>query len=300
MTTDARQDLASFANRFFTAHRLFAYPLIFLIVYVVAGLAWIGMSDQMLDPRDKPLGYDFITFWAGSWLTLNDTAAAVFDPAKIMAAEQIAVPASEKLFLWHYPPTFLMMVAPLSLIPYMLAYLLWGCTSFFFYVLVIRKMAPQPQTVLLLIAFPGAFLNFFHGQNAFITAALFGGAMLVLDRRPILAGILIGLMSYKPHFGVLIPLALICGRHWQAFAAAAVTTVAFAALSLLVFGPDPWIAFFDNIPLARAVFEEGLIRWGKLPSLYAALRLAGTGLTTAYALHFLLATVVTAIVAWVW
>lgn len=300
MTTDARQDAASLAGRFFTAHRLFAYPLIFLTVYVVAALAWIGMSDNMLDPRDKPLGYDFITFWAGSWLTLNDAPAAVFEPAKILAAEQIAVPASEKLFLWHYPPTFLMVVAPLSLLPYLLAYLLWGSVTFVFYALVIRKMAPQPQTMLLLIAFPGAFLNFFHGQNAFITAALLGGAMLTLERRPVLAGILIGLMSFKPHFGVLIPLALICGRHWKAFASAAVTTVAFAALSALVLGIEPWIAFFHNIPLAREVFEDGLIRWGKLPSLYAALRLAGAGLVTAYTLQILLSVVVSAIVGWIW
>jgi len=300
MTTYARQDAASLAGRFFTAHRLFAYPLIFLTVYVVAGLVWLGMSSEMLDPRDKPIGYDFITFWAGSWLTLHDAAAAVFDPVKIMAAEQIAVPASEKMFLWHYPPTFLMVVAPLSLIPYTLAYILWSTVTLVFYALVIRRMAPQPQTVLLLIAFPGVFLNFFHGQNAFITAALLGSAMLTLERRPILAGILIGLMSFKPHLGVLIPLALLCGRHWQAFAAAAITTIVFAALSVLVLGVEPWIAFWHNIPVARAVFEEGLIRWGKLPSLYAALRLAGAGLETAYALHFLLAAVVTAVVGWVW
>lgn len=300
MTTLARQDAASLAGRFFTAQRLFAYPLIFLTVYVIAGLAWLAMSSDMLDPRDKPLGYDFITFWAGSWLTLNDMAAAVFDPAKIMAAEQIAVPASEKLFLWHYPPTFLLVVAPLSILPYLLAYLLWSTVTFVFYALVIRKMAPQPQTVLLLVAFPGAFLNFMHGQNAFITAALLGGAMLTLERRPVLAGVLIGLMSFKPQFGVLIPLALICGRHWRAFGAAAVTTVIFAALSVAAFGIQPWIAFFENIPVARAVFEDGLVLWAKLPSLYAALRLAGADLTTAYTLHILLAVVVTALVGWVW
>lgn len=300
MTTYAKPDTASLAGRFFTAHRLFAYPLIFLTVYVIAGLAWVSMADQMLDPKGKPLGYDFITFWAGSWLTWNDSAAAVFDPVKIMAAEQVAVPASEKLFLWHYPPTFLMVVAPFALMPYVLSYLLWVTGTFTVYAWVIRKMAPQPQTVLLLVAFPGAFLNFFHGQTAFVTAALFGGAMLTLERRPILAGILLGLMSYKPHFGVLIPIALICGRHWQAFIAAAITTVVFAAVSMLFLGIEPWIAFWNNIPLARSVFEDGLIRWGKLPSLYASLRLAGAGLTLAYVMHGLLALSVAVTVGWIW
>lgn len=300
MTTFAKSNAATFAGRFFTAHRLFAYPLIFLTVYVIAGLAWVSIAEQMLDPKGKPLGYDFITFWAGSWLTWHDSPAAVFDPVKIMAAEQIAVPASEKLFLWHYPPTFLMVVAPFALMPYVVSYLIWVTSTFGVYAWVIRKMAPQPQTVLLLIAFPGAFLNFFHGQNAFVTAALFGGAMMTLERRPVLAGILLGLMSYKPHFGVLIPLALICGRHWKAFVAAAVTTVVFAAVSVMALGVEPWIAFWNNIPLARSVFEDGLIRWGKLPSLYATLRLAGAGLTAAYVMHGLLALAVAATVGWIW
>ena len=189
---------------------------------------------------------------------------------------------------------------PFALLPYVAAYLLWVTVTFLVYAAVIRKLAPQPQTVLLLMAFPGAFLNFFHGQTAFVTAALFGGAMLLLERRPVLAGILIGLMSYKPHFGVLIPLALLCGRHWQAFFAAAVTTVVFAGASALALGIEPWIAFWNNVPLAREVFEDGLIRWGKLPTLYASLRLAGAGVSVAYGLHILLALMVAGTVAWIW
>ena len=285
MTSQSDRDTPSLADRLFTADRLFAYPLIFIAVYVIASAIWIGISTDMLDPKGKPLGYDFITFWAASWLTLQGDAAGAFDPAKIFAAEQIAVPASDKIFLWHYPPTFLMVVTPFALVPYIVAYLLWGTATFALYAWVIRKLAPQPQTLLLLLAFPGVFLNFFHGQNAFLSAALLGGAILTLERRPIVAGILIGLMSYKPHFGVLIPLALICGRHWQAFGAAAVTTILFAAASVLALGIEPWIAFWNNIPLAREVFEDGLIRWGKLPTLYASLRLAGAGVEIAYALH---------------
>jgi len=300
MTTYAKLEAAPAAGRFLTAHRLFAYPLIFLTVYLIAGLGWLAMADQMLDPKGKPLGYDFITFWAGSWLTLHDSATAVFEPMKLLAAEQIAVPANEKMFLWHYPPTFLMVVAPFALMPYVVAYLLWVTVTFAPYAWVIRKMAPQPQTMLLLIAFPGTFLNFFHGQTAFVTTALLGGAMLTLERRPVLAGILLGLMSYKPHFGILIPLVLICGRHWRTLIAAAITTVVFAAVSVLFLGPKPWIAFWNNIPLARTVFEDGLIQWSKLPSLYAGLRLAGAGQTLAYTMHILLALAVTGAVGWIW
>jgi len=300
MTTTLKPDAATLAGRFFTGHRLFAYPLIFLTVYVIAGIAWLAVSNDMLDPRDKPLGYDFITFWAGSWLTLHDNPATVFDPATILSAERIAVPANEKLFLWHYPPTFLLVVAPFALVPYLLAYLMWSTGTLALFALTVRRMAPQPQTVLLLLAFPGTFLNFFHGQTAFVTAALFGGAMLTLERRPVLAGVLLGLMSYKPHFGVLVPLALVCGRHWQTLIAATITTVAFALLSVLFLGFEPWVAFWNNIPLARAVFEDGLIRWSKLTSLYAGLRLAGAGIVLAYTMQALLSLAVAVTVGWVW
>ena len=91
MTSIAKLDAAPAARRIFTADRLFAYPLIFLAVYIIASIAWIAMSANMVDPREKPLGYDFITFWAGSWLSLHENPASVFNPDKIFTAEQIAV-----------------------------------------------------------------------------------------------------------------------------------------------------------------------------------------------------------------
>ncbi len=288
------------ASRFFTAHRLSAYPLIFLVVYIMAAVAWMSQTTDLLDPRQKPIGYDFITFWGGSWLALQGNAADVFDAAKMFAAEKVAVPGSDRVYLWHYPPTFLAIVLPLSLIPYIWSYLLWTTGTFAGYAWIVRKMAPQPQTLLLLTAFPATFMNFFHGQNGFLTAALFGGAMLVLERRPVVAGILIGLLSYKPHFGLLLPLALLCGRHWTSFFWAAGTTIAFAALSVAAFGPDIWIAFWDNASLARSVFEDGLVRWAKIPSTYAALRLAGADLAVAYAAQIAVAAGVAATVALVW
>jgi hypothetical protein len=300
MKSYAKPDAAAPATRVFTADRLFAYPLIFVTVYAIASIAWVSVSGNMLDPREMPLGYDFITFWAGSWLSLHDNPAAVFDPHKILAAEQIAVHASNKVFLWHYPPTFLLIVTPLALLPYFTAYFVWVTATFAPYALVIRKMAPQPQTLLLLIAFPGAFLNLAHGQNGFIAAALLGGALMTLERRPIMAGILIGLVSFKPHLGVLLPIALICGGHWRTLTAAAITTVAFAAVSILFLGIEPWIAFWNNLPLARSVFEDGLVEWSKLPTVYAAIRLAGAGMATAYFLQALVAISVAAAVAWVW
>src|SRR5207244_3647915 len=74
--------------------------------------------------------------------------------------------------------------------------------------------------LVVLLAFPMAFWNIGLGQNAFLTAGLFGMATLLIDRRPIVAGLLFGLLCYKPHFGLLIPGALAAGGYWPRFPAA--------------------------------------------------------------------------------
>src|SRR5436309_2254785 len=78
----------------------------------------------------------------------------------------------------------------------------------------------DPIWLLLAAAYPAVFVNLGHGHNGFLTAALLGGALVLLDRRPIVAGVLFGLMAYKPQFGLMIPLVLIATGRWRAFAAA--------------------------------------------------------------------------------
>ena len=79
--------------------------------------------------------------------------------------------------------------------------------------------------LLLALAFPSVLINVGHGQNGFLTAALLGGALVVLDRRPLVAGILLGLLVYKPQYGLMLPIVLAVSGRWRCFAAAAATVV---------------------------------------------------------------------------
>jgi hypothetical protein len=288
------------AAHWLTRERVVVYARIFIVIYLLSAAAWVVLSTDLIDAKGKPLGYDFITFWAGSFLALAGEAAQSFDMARIFAVEQLAVPANQSVFLWHYPPTFHLVVLPLALMPYLVAYAVWTIGSFAIYAAVIRRFLPRPETVWVLAAFPGAFINAFHGQNGFLTAVLFGAALLQLKTRPIAAGILFGLMSWKPQLGLLLPVALLCARQWRAFAAAGATTLAVAALSLLVFGAEPWIAFWHNIPLVGVLLDTGALPWPKIPSLYVALRVLGMAATPAYVLHGIAALGVLAAVAQVW
>jgi len=155
--------------------------------------------------------------------------------------------------------------------------------------------------LLLALAFPAVLINLGHGQNGFLTAALLGGGLAVLDRRPIVAGILFGLLAYKPQFGLMIPLALAAGGHWRSFAAAAGTVALLALAATLTFGPDVWHAFLESSRFARlVVLEQGDPGFHKMQSLFAWARMWGAPIPLAYATQGALAAGVAAALVWLW
>jgi hypothetical protein len=155
--------------------------------------------------------------------------------------------------------------------------------------------------LLLALAYPAVFVNLGHGQNGFLTAALFGGALALVDRRPLAAGVLFGLLAYKPQFGLLIPVALVAGGRWRGIAAAALTLAALALATLAAFGPEVWRAYAASTAIARAeLLEAGVAGWHKLHSVFAAVRMWGGPIPLAYAVHGAAALVAALSVAWVW
>jgi alpha-1,2-mannosyltransferase len=155
--------------------------------------------------------------------------------------------------------------------------------------------------LLLTLAFPAVLVNLGHGQNGFLTAALLGGALAVLDRRPAVAGVLFGLLAYKPQFGLMIPLALAASGRWRSFAAAAVMVALLVAATTVVFGADVWRAFFESTRFTRAVvLEQGDPGWHKMQSLFAWARMWGAPIALAYALQAALVAGLAATLIWLW
>ncbi len=280
--------------------RLTNYPRIFLALYALGALALFASSHGGLDPFHKPNGHDFITFWAASRLALSGNPAAAYDVATIVRVEWAVVPGFHTFNPWLYPPTFLLVVLPLSLLPYLLSYAVFMAATGIAYVLVIRRIFAPPGSLPLLLAFPGMFVNILEGQNGFLTAALAGGALLLLESRPVWAGILIGLLTIKPQLGLLFPLALVCGRHWRALIAAALTAALLLGLSVAVLGIDTLPAFQAAVSRFPAwVIQEGGL-FVKISSFFAFARLLGAPVAIAYAVHGTIAAMVVLIVAWVW
>jgi alpha-1,2-mannosyltransferase len=151
-----------------------------------------------------------------------------------------------------------------------------------------------------ILAFPVLWLNMAQGQNACLTASLALGALLLLEKRPVLAGICIGMLSIKPHLAILFPVVLACAGMWITFIAAGVTTALFTGVSVAVFGTAIVPVFLQGFGVANGYVASGALPWPQMSSLFATLRALHVGITPAYVAQACAAVVATAVVIRVW
>ncbi|MFN3892900.1 MAG: glycosyltransferase family 87 protein [Beijerinckiaceae bacterium] len=269
------------AAGFLPQHRMTLYAavagvFVWLPPAALAIREWDTLATQL------HLGPDFISFYAGSLLTHDGAPARVYDLAAHEAAQKALFPQSG--YSWFfYPPVYLLLCWPLALAPYFMSIGAWLAATFATYVAMARKFAPNAVGVAPFLAFPAVMMNATHGQNAFLTCALMGAGVMCLERRPVVAGVLFGLLCFKPQLGLLIPVLLAFAGQWRAFASAGATVFALCLASLAAFGPDTWSAYAAALPEARRVLEDGAFGHEKFQSVFAMLRIAGASVTSSYA-----------------
>lgn len=284
-----------------TAGRLRAYSLILLVLFAL-GIAALGAtSDGLNDYQNRPLGTDFSNVYAAGKLVLEGKPEAPFYPPLQHAREREIFGDRTPFYGWHYPPVFLFIAALVALLPYLPALLIWQATTLGIYLVSIRAIVPRAETWLLAAAYPAVFINLTHGHNGLLTAALIGTGLWLLPRRPVLAGVLCGLLIYKPQFGVLLPLAFIAGGHWRAFVAATLTVIAVCAASYFAFGAGTWEAFRQSLAFTReVVLEAGETGFHKIQSVFAAVRMLGGGVALAYAAQAVALGGAAICIVWLW
>jgi hypothetical protein len=291
--------------------RVFLYScLLFVLFLFLSGyvcffwgcystIAGILKNPGITDLTGLPVGHDFVTFWSASELARHGDPVAVYSPANMHLMEQAVIGAKIPVWPWSYPPTFLLMVLPLSLAPYLVSYATWVVGTLCGYLGLIRRIAPHRLTPFLLLGLPGVYDNFFYGQNGFLSTIFLGGGLLLIDAHPFWGGALLGLMSYKPQLGLLIPVALVAGRRWQALLGATVGALGLALASLLVFGSNVWTAFWHNLHYASGVVDTVSL-WKKMPTIFAAARFTGFSYHQALLVQGIVAVGVASAVAWIW
>ena len=170
---------------------------------------------------------------------------------------------------WPYPPTYFLILAPLATLPYVAAFLTWGAVTLLGFVAVVYLIVRRSSAISLTLASPFTAVNFLFGQSGFLTASLVGAALLALERRPVLAGVFIGCLSYKPQFGILFPLALVAAGQWRAIASATATAAFLAGVSIAMFGIGPWEALpREFLAQAHENFVLAPLYWGLLQTEY--------------------------------
>ena len=261
----------------------------------IVAWVWIGIAlssyftdlleqtkDGLSDGLGRPFGDDFVNYWSGAFLALHGRAAEVYDLAAFHAFEQSVTALGLKYYHYSYPPVLLFLTLPLAFIPYVPALFVWLAATWYAFYRALR-LTGHGGALLLSIATPALFMNAIGGQNGAITAALLGGGLMLIDRRPVIAGILFGMMIYKPHLAVMLPFALLAGRRWLVAFVTGATAALLVAISVALYGADVWLQYQHNVSVFRAVIlEDGTGVAHRMVSVFVFARSLGAGVAASY------------------
>jgi hypothetical protein len=264
-----------------------------LLRYSVTG-RWIT------DRTGAPLVWDFLPVYVTGQMALRGQAASAYDLDRLHRAQIAFIGHDFSGFLgWHYPPLFLLVAAVLALLPYTAAFLVWVMATATSFTALLARIGGA-RAAWMGLALPPALASAMIGQNGFFTAALFAGFLLLLPSAPLAAGLLAAGLSYKPQFGLLIPVALIAGGHWRAFTATALGVAAWIGACALI-APSVLAAFLHALPqVTQSVLGEGSAGWFKLASVFGLVRSAGGGNETAWLLQGIATVTAMVLVTLVW
>ncbi len=254
------------------------------------------------DAQGLGIPTDFVNVWAAGKLALQGHPALAWDwDVQRQVELDLLGQDFPGYFAWHYPPPFLFVAAFLAQFPYTVAFAGWVYASFIPYALVMRAILGRGFGLLLAGGFPALFSNALVGQNGCLTAALVGGTLYLLPVRPVLAGICLGLLTYKPQYGLLFPILLIATQRWTAFISASLTAIALALASWFAFGLDSWQAFVHWMPaFSQAFLTEGKATWWKLQSLFSLVRYFGGSEALGWAFQWVLTAAVAVVLVMLW
>ena len=266
---------ASRSFNIFTTARLSLYGYGLAIVYAAALTRFYLAGAWIVDGSGAPIYSDFTDAWVAGWHALTADASQLYDSNEFVRIQKAVLGANDIFYPnWPYPPTFFLVLAPLSMLPYPYAFFTWDVATLLACLVVVYLIVRRPAAIALVLASPFTVWNFLAGQNGLLTASLLGGSLFFLEKRPVVAGAMIGCLTYKPQFGILIPVALVAARQWRALASAVVAVAVLAAVSIFLFGADAWATFPNGlVGQSNLNLRAGAdSNWGYLQTVYGLIR----------------------------
>jgi alpha-1,2-mannosyltransferase len=225
--------------------------------------------DGAIGPYFNAPGADWVIFLAAARAWFTHDLAHIYDQLWITSAVNMQfahwLSGPEPFPLFPYPPVYLLLVLPFATLPVAASLALSQLAQFAALALALRKFAPNRSWLFFALGAllaPAASNNVIAGSNAVLVAALIVGGIALLEKRPLLAGALLGLMIFKPQFFPLLPVALIAAKQGRAFAGMTASAAAFTLLSVLVFGPALWLDWANVYLHPQAVSGVNATDWG--------------------------------------
>jgi hypothetical protein len=246
-------------------------------------------------------GRDFVNVHSSGLLALQGRLDILYDPAAYGAFQSGAYDGALRAHNYSYPPVTLLYTWLFALLPYPVAAIAWlAGTGALFAAAARPYLTRAGLPAWAALAAPACLVNLWAGHYGFLIGALWLAAFYQLPRRPLLAGILLGLMVVKPHLAVLAPLVLIARRDWSAIAAAAATAGLLIALSAAIFGTDLWVTYLTETSRLQAAMVDDTSSFFiiMMPTVTPALALLGVPLGLATAVQVALAFGAAALLLW--
>ncbi len=273
-----------------------ALSISILATYLVT-IDWQGTIPR--DATTLAVGRDFLNFWMYGRAAVGPDPGRFYDILSYHQAlrDQLGMEMGGN---WSYPPTVMLLAAPFGQLNYLTALACWTLLSLGVFVAATRNCVPDWRFLLPVLLSPAALICLASGQSSFLTAAMMFVIFAGLDRRPVLSGVLIGLLTIKPQLGILFPFMLIASGRWRVFIAAAVTTVTLLALSIAAFGHEVWIDFVTKgLPVQGLVLADpDRIATPGFPTIFMNLRGVDLGYAAAMSVQAVFSAVAIGAVVW--
>jgi hypothetical protein len=234
-----------------SSHRIGAFFL-FGLGPLVSLIYLVACEDPLLGTER-----DFSVFWTAGALAAKGDIATIFNPSAFEQALANLVGSKASNLPFLYAPNSLLYFVPLSFVPPLAGLIIWLIATFSLMTVMLWPGLVRPRAMMAaLLLCPASTVNIICGQNAYLSTALLGGALLLLEKRPVLAGVLLGLLSYKPQFGLMLPLLLLGTGNLRAFSAATMTTLALLFATTLFFGTEVWASYLQGAAGLRGFVDQ--------------------------------------------
>ena len=259
-----RDKLITFEAWFFTRRRIWLYGSGAVVAYTVGLVGRLFWHSWLFDADGKPSCIDFSHIWLSGILAGSRSPALVYNASTFSAVRADLGGTDACMVINHfvYPPTYLFFTYPLGLMPYVAAFATWTVVTLLLYLVAIYLIVPRPIAILVALSPFPVFFNFFLGQNGFLLAGLMGLSLALMERRPRLSGVLLGLLTFKPQIGILFPFALLVSRKWRVVVNAMTTSIVLILTSMVVFGYEGWPSFIhaliDRGPGLSSISQESM------------------------------------------